>query len=96
MAKAVGSVKSGVKVSITFEVDEEEARALDALAGYGDDSAIAAFYAGCGRHYLQPHERGLRKFLSEVREAVSPVLNEADRLRGVLRDAKEFHSAESS
>lgn len=88
MVKVVGNVQSRVTVAVQFEVDEEEARALDALAGYGDDAAIEAFYKNCGKHYLQPYEAGLRRFLSEIRKVVSPALNEADRNRAILLNAK--------
>lgn len=77
-----------VDVQVTFVVTEDEARALDALAGYGDQSAIDAFYAGCGKHYMQPYEAGLRSFLSTIRQVVTPALNEADQLRSQLKALK--------
>lgn len=42
MAKIVG--KANVDLRMFFEVDEIEARALDALSGYGDDAFIKVFY----------------------------------------------------
>lgn len=70
-----------VEVRVTFTITEDEARALDAIAGYGDSAFIDTFYKGCGKAYLQPYESGLRSFLKSIREVVSPALNEADSLR---------------
>lgn len=86
LVKSSATVK--VDVQVTFIVSEEEARALDALAGYGDESAINAFYSGCGKHYMQPYEGGLRSFLSTIRQVVTPALNEADQLRSQLKQLK--------
>jgi hypothetical protein len=89
MSKLIkGNALVKVDVQITFSVTEEEARALDALAGYGDQSAIDAFYAGCGKHYMQPYEGGLRSFLSTIRSVVTPALNQADQLRSQLKELK--------
>jgi hypothetical protein len=44
---------------ITLVLDEEEAAALEALAGYGTKPFLKVFYEKMGRAYLEPHERGL-------------------------------------
>ena len=86
MAKAVGRPTLALK--IMFEVDEEEAAALDALAGYGVQAFIDAFYEKMGKAYLQPHEAGLRRFLSTVQKEV-PVRREA------MKRAREAFANES-
>lgn len=86
------TAKVDVTVSVTFTVTEAEARALDALAGYGDDSAVAAFYKYCGSSYMRPYEQGLRSFLSSIRKVVTPALNEADRLRSVMSKVEGLRS----
>lgn len=60
-----------VEARAELVLDEVELRALDALAGYGADSFIAAFYKVMGEHYLRPHEAGLRSFLEAVRDCAS-------------------------
>lgn len=82
MAKAVS--KPVVTVVVTFEIDEEEARALDALAGYGDDAFIKAFYEKLGKSYMEDHEYGLRRFLKTIRDVVTPAMNKADKARSLL------------
>lgn len=76
-----------VDVRITFVVDEAEARALDALAGYGDDAFIKVFYDHLGKAYMRDHEAGLRKFLSSIRDVVNPSLASLDRARKVFDEA---------
>ena len=74
-----------VGVRVQFEVDEEEARALDALAGYGDNAFIEAFYEKLGRAYMKKHEAGLRRFLQSIREVVSPGLAAIDKTRDAMK-----------
>lgn len=70
-----------VTVSAKFTVTEGELRALDALAGYGDDAFINTFYEKMGKTYLQPHEKHLREFLKSIRDIASPILSRADNAR---------------
>lgn len=86
MAKAI--TKPKITVSITIEIDESEARALDALAGYGDNSFIEMFYKSLGKHYMQPYEDGLRSFLKTIRGVVAPALNHVDAARDFLTKTK--------
>jgi alpha-amylase/alpha-mannosidase (GH57 family) len=67
----MSNIKSSANIefTITFSVTEEEARALDALAGYDVDQFIKAFYDHLGEAYMRPYEKGLRKFLANVRGA---------------------------
>lgn len=75
---------SSLMVKITIILDEDEARALDALAGYGDDAFIGHFYEKLGRYYLEPYEKGLRSFLVSVRQNMPSRLREIDKARQSL------------
>jgi hypothetical protein len=79
MAEIHAKPELGLKVRLT--ITEGEARALDALAGYGDDAFIKTFYKECGRHYLEPHEASLRLFLKTVRDLMPGVLSRMDNAR---------------
>lgn len=83
MAKLVATPV--VEVTTTFTVTEGELRALDALAGYGDDAFIKMFYEDLGTHYMKPYEADLRKFLLSVRTLAGPILRNATNAR------KEFN-----
>lgn len=88
MRKAVNP-QVGVAMKVVLELDESMARALDALAGYGDDAFLRTFYQHMGSHYLQPHEAGLRRLFEEVREKIPGTLSRVDRARKILEKAEE-------
>ena len=73
--------RSVVKVDAKFTVSEGELRALEALAGYGDDAFIEMFYKTLGKTYLQPHEKHLREFLKSIRSIATPILSRTDAAR---------------
>ncbi len=68
----------------TITLNEDEIKALDALAGYGVDQFIALFYKHMGRAYLEPHEAGLRSFL-EVVCGCDRMVKSAEECREFLR-----------
>jgi hypothetical protein len=85
MAKIEG--RGTLKAEVVLVLSEEEAGALDALAGYGDDSFIECFYKHMGRVYLEPYERGLRSLLKSVRTGegcVSSILGRAQKARRIF------------
>lgn len=86
MAKA--TVKPKVTVNVQFEINEDEARALGALAGYGDDPFIKVFYEKMGKSYLEPHEAGLRSFLQSIRDIINPAITEVNEARRFLEKRK--------
>jgi hypothetical protein len=73
--------KPTVTLELNFRVTEAEARALDALVGYGDDAFIAAFKEKLGKVYIEDHEAGLRSFFQSVRGFVPPLLERANKAR---------------
>lgn len=95
VAKAIALPKLGVTVS--FEIDEEESRALDAMAGYGDEVFLKAFYGTLGDAYMKRHEAGLRRFLASIRDVVSPALVRIEKARLLLKaDDKQRAKDDSS
>ena len=90
MAKIEG--RTQIHAEITFILTEQEAAALDALAGYGDDVFLKCFYEHMGRAYLQPHEAGLRSLLRSVRTgeaSVGRVLERFKNARMVAQGLRE-------
>ncbi len=87
MAKLIN--KSTLHIDISFSVTESEARALEALSGYGDDAFIKHFYEFLGEAYMKPHEQGLRDFLSTIRYVLSPELSIIDDARRFLRNKEK-------
>ncbi len=76
-----------VNVEVRLVINEAEARALDALAGYGTEPFLKTFYEHMGKHYLQPHENGLRSLFDAVREHVGPILDRLDKARKAFTPA---------
>jgi hypothetical protein len=70
---------------VECQLTESEVRALDALAGYGLESFLKAFYSGCGRHYLEPHVKGLET-LFEKAQAMNQNIYEIDNIRKLISE----------
>ncbi len=76
--------KTKLELTVSFTVNESELRALDALAGYGDDAFIKMFYKDLGEAYMKPYEAGMREFLKSIRSVASPILSQTDKARKVF------------
>ncbi len=79
------SVKHALTVSATINLDEGQLRALDALAGYDTDEFLKAFYENLGKSYLKPHEGGLRRLFTTIRQDIPPALYDVDEARKLLK-----------
>lgn len=82
------SVETTVSITATLTLNEGQLRALDALAGYGDEPFLKAFYVKLGKHYMQPFERDLRELFKLVREEVPAALSCIDEARKQLGISK--------
>jgi hypothetical protein len=71
------------RITVTAELDlnESEMRALDAIASYNVREFLDMFYAHMGKHYLTPHEHGLRTLWDKIRAKLTPALGACDRAR---------------
>jgi hypothetical protein len=79
MAWIEGRPQIGLTVNLV--ISEGEARALDAMAGYGTDAFVKVFYEHLGKAYMERHEHDLRNFLNTCRELLPPVLGRVDDAR---------------
>lgn len=84
MAKIVHGAK--VEMTLTFTVNESEARALDALTGYSDEAFLRVFYEHLGTHYMKPHETGLLSLFASIRESIPAYLRRADNARKAFKE----------
>ncbi len=76
-----------VTLVLSLSLSEEEARALEALGGYGADAFIKRFYEFLGESYMKPHEAGLRSFL-EGTKSIAGFLTRTDDARLVFTGAR--------
>jgi len=78
--------KCWIELRTIIELTESETRALEALAGYGVDSFLSVFYEKMGKHYLEPHEKGLRSLFKNINETTKPAIDHIDKTRKILRE----------
>lgn len=67
-------IETAVSITATLTLAEGQLRALDALAGYGDEAFFKAFYLKLGKYYMQPVERDLRELFAMIRNEVPMAL----------------------
>jgi hypothetical protein len=80
-----------IEAKITIILNEDEAAALEALAGYDIEIFIETFYRKMGRTYLEPHENGLRSLFKAVyggEASVSSFLRRFEDARAVMAGQK--------
>lgn len=87
MAKIQG--RPSVVLTATLVLTKHELGALEALAGYGTDEFLKIFYEHMGKHYLRPHEAGLRSLFESVREHVPRLIRRAEDAEAVFDGRKE-------
>lgn len=75
-----------IELKVSFALTEPEARALDAMVGYGDDAFIKHFYEGLGQAYMRDHEQGLRSLFQSVRSQLPGVLGRVDAARKAFKE----------
>lgn len=83
----MAEIKSNVilDTKITFTLNEQEARALNAIAGYGANAFINVFYEKMGKHYLQPYEAGLRSLFEMATQILPQHYENVDKARELLK-----------
>lgn len=84
--KTVSKVDVDCKVHLILS--EEEARALEAICGYGPDRFVQWFYKNLGKHYLQPHEKAMRSLFDTVRSALPSQLRKVDNIKKFIQENK--------
>lgn len=82
------SKKPKIDLNICLEMNEEEARALDALIRYDVDEFLKVFYEKIGKSYLEPYEKGLRSLFTTSREPLSMWLDRLEKARKVFDGSK--------
>lgn len=63
-----------IEVDVDIKPSMTEVQALEALAGYGTKAFLEVFYKQMGKHYLEPHEAGLRSLFDTIRSELPPII----------------------
>jgi len=88
MAKVKAS--STVKLSVTLELTEEEAIALNEMTKYGIDSFLKGYYKFLGKHYMRPHEQGMRSLFKTIDAELPPHLKRISEARKIFDMPKQI------
>jgi hypothetical protein len=76
--------KFKIDMEATFTINEREARAMDALVGYGGADFIKVFQQSLGKSYLAGYENDLIKLFEKWRSDIGTYLYQLDEARKVL------------
>ena len=71
---------------INCDLTEIEARALEAMVGYGIDPFLKVFYEHMGQHYMKPYEAGLRSLFKTINEEVKTQPYHVDIIKRKIKD----------
>lgn len=84
-------VHANANVTITFEMTltEDEANALERIAGYSANAVLAGIAQTCGESIVREHGKGLSAFFGSFGAQVSPALSAVRDARKTLRDAEK-------
>lgn len=76
-----------IDYSINFVLNYEEAKALDALAGYEYKAFLETFYTKMGKTYLEPYEAGLRSLFERINKDLSYEIKAIDDSKKAIDNA---------
>lgn len=79
--------RTSVRYTVSIELTECEARALESFAAYGTEGFLEAFYKHLGRCQLAPYEAGVRTLFDRIAAEVRPELRRVDQMRKLLEAA---------
>lgn len=88
------TVRSSAKIEgrVLLSLTEEEARALDAIVGYGPNEFVKWFYKNLGTVYLKPHEIAMRSLFETLRTELPQHLSKFDKARNVFEADKPINN----
>ena len=87
--KIQSTAKANVAFTINFELTVKEAKALEAIAGYGVDAFLEIFYPKLGKHYLQANEADFRALLVKIQSSLPNEIAKIDKATAAISEALE-------
>ena len=89
--KIQSTAKANVAFAINFELTIKEAKALEAIAGYGVDAFLEVFYPKMGKHYLKANEDDFRALLVKIQSSLPNEIAKIDAAEKAISEAlKDF------
>ena len=73
-----------VSLELQLTISEGEARALDAIIGYGSEAFIRVFKEHLGSCYIEPYEKHVISLFNSLQPILSSAIHQADEARKLL------------
>lgn len=77
--------KPSMEFHINIQLTEGEARAWDAIVGYGWDVFIQVFEEKLGKHYIAPYKREAEQMFKETRTTIGQQLYGIEQARKAIK-----------
>lgn len=76
-----------IEFSVTLTLTVNEAKALDAIVGYGTDAFLEVFYPKLGKAYLQPFEKDMRTLFDKIKSDLGNEVHKIETARKAINNA---------
>jgi len=80
---------SQMDFQVILKLNEQEARALNAITVYGVKNFLKAFYKEMGKTYLEPNEQGIKSLFETISSELPKHLSKFDKCRKTWKDGSE-------
>lgn len=77
--------KPSMEFSVNIQLTENEARAWDAIVGYGWDAFIQVFEEKLGKHYIRPYKADAERMFKETRTVIGQQLYGIEQVRKAIK-----------
>lgn len=81
------SSRGQIEFSVTLTLTVGEAKALDAIVGYGTDAFLEVFYPKLGKAYLQPFENDMRKLFDKIKSDLGHEVHKIETAKKAINSA---------
>lgn len=75
-----------VEFKLNLELTENEARAWDAIVGYGFEAFIRVFKEKLGSHYISPYKKECKKMFEDTRQELAFQLHAIDEVKKAIKN----------
>jgi len=82
-----GKSQATVSFSINLNLTLGQAKALDAIVGYGPDLFVKWFYQTHGKSYLKPHEQDMRELFSVCKNELGNEISKIETAKKTINEA---------
>jgi len=81
--------RPAIDLDIIIRLNEQEARFLDALVGYGWEGFIKVFREKLGKAYIEPYEKAGKELFETIRNELPSILHDIDKARSTFQHETE-------